>query len=131
MRNRPPHDRVYARLGVSPISGVGVFAIRDIPAGTDLFPNDSRGVRWIDSVEIEAIAEPAIRQLYEDFAVRRGEKLGCPENFNIMTVGWYLNEAPAGERPNVDVENNLRFTAARDIVTGEELTIRYASFSDA
>lgn len=43
-----PHERVFARLGISPISGVGVFAIRDIPQGTDLFPNGKRPAATVE-----------------------------------------------------------------------------------
>jgi hypothetical protein len=32
-----PHDDVYTRLQCSPIHGVGVFAIRDVPKGTNIF----------------------------------------------------------------------------------------------
>lgn len=125
-----PHEDAFTRLGVSQISGVGVFAIRRIPMNTDLFPNDPLGIRWIDGAEIVAITEPSLRALYDDFAIRRDGKLGCPANFNSMTVGWYLNEAPNGEQPNVRVDADLRFIATRDIAAGEELTIRYATFSD-
>jgi hypothetical protein len=127
-----PHTHVYVRLAPSPIDGVGAFAIRLIPAGIDIFPDDRLGVHWFDRREIDGSAtDPAIRRYYADFCIRRGDRYGCPVNFNSMTLGWYLNEPPAGQEPNVVVDENYAFRARRDILAGEELTVRYADFSAA
>jgi hypothetical protein len=39
-----PHSGVYARLGISGIHGVGVFAITRIPKGTYIFPDDDEEI---------------------------------------------------------------------------------------
>jgi hypothetical protein len=44
----PPHQGVYVRLRPSKLHGVGVFAIREIPPGTNLFPHDPGGLRELD-----------------------------------------------------------------------------------
>lgn len=125
-----PHDNVWARLGASDRHGVGVFAIVPIPAGTDIFANDQQEIVWIEADELDALPEESEqKRLYRDFAVRRGSALGCPANFNLLTVGWYLNEPDPGEKPNVTVAHDLTMTALRDIAVGEELTIVYATFS--
>ena len=132
MSGKLPHAGVYVRLGVSHIEGVGVFAIRPIPQGTNIFANDKVEIVWIERDELERSNPlPAERAFYDAFAIQRGSRLGCPVNFHNLTPGWYCNEPRDGDRANVDVDDSFNFRAARDIAEGEELTIRYAEFSDA
>lgn len=131
MTRKLPHEGVYVRLGVSPREGVGVFAIRPIPAGTDIFQNDTVEMVWIERAELErARLSHQERLLYQAFGVARGDRIGAPVNFHNLTPGWYLNEPSPGEEPNVDVDEKLHFRALRDIGEGEELLVRYASFSE-
>ncbi len=129
MKGGLPHDRVFTRLARSDIAGIGVFAIQPIPCGTPLFENDRLGIRWVDRADVESVSEPELRRLYDEFAIRKGDRYGCPVNFNSMTIGWYLNEPRPGEPANVVADAEYRFRAGRDIAAGEELTIRYAGFS--
>jgi len=125
-----PHDRVWARLGVSTRHGVGVFAIAPIPRGTDVFASDEGEIIWVQAAEPDALPDGSEqKRLYRDFAVRRGSVLGCPVNFNMLSVGWYVNEPLAGEQANLSVADDLAMVAVRDIAAGEELTITYATFS--
>jgi uncharacterized protein len=125
-----PHDKVWARLGLSPIHGIGVFAIRPIPAGTNIFQSDSIPIAWIDKAALaEAALTPAQRAFYQDFAIDGGDEYGCPVAFNHLTTGWYLNEPAPGETANVRCDRKLDFTACRDIAEGEELTIHYSDFN--
>ena len=127
-----PHEAVYVRLGLSAIHGIGVFAIKPIPRGTNIFASDRVELVWIDRAALEVSAlTPAERQLYHDFGVADGDRIGCPVDFNHLTPGWYLNEAPAGSAHNVAVDAQLNFTARCDIAEGDELTVRYTEFSDA
>jgi hypothetical protein len=71
------------------------------------------------------------RSLYRDFAIRRGDLLGCPSNFNLLTVGWYVNEPRSGDAPNLTSTAEFDLLAIRDIDPGEELTISYSSFEAA
>lgn len=121
-----PHDRVYARLQPSRIHGVGVFAIKDIPKGTYIFPDDNEKLVWIHKRMFENL-EPEQRKLYEDFCIIRGDLYGCPRSFNKLTPAWYFNES---SKPNVAADKAYRFYALRDIKKGEELTVDYASYSD-
>ena len=68
-----------------------------------------------------------IIKLYEDFAVLKDGKYGCPKNFNQMTISWYLNES---KTPNVRCGDDYQFYALRDILKGEELTVDYATYSE-
>jgi len=131
MRTSLPHEAVYVRLGPSGIHGIGVFAIRQIPAGTSLFADDAVPLVWVSRADLEqAGLSPAQRNLYHDFGINRGDRIGCPASFNNLGPSWYLNEPPPGGSANVRSAAGLDFVAARDIAEGEELTIDYADFSE-
>ena len=88
-------------------------------------------MHWIDASKLDQSHLTAgQRALYDDFAVCRGEQLGCPTSFDLLTPGWYLNEPAKGEQPNVTAAADCAMTAARDICEGEELTVSYATFSE-
>ena len=133
MTKRPqsfPHNGVYARLGRSRIHGVGVMAIRNIPAGTNIFANDAVELVWVDESSLEdANLTDAARQLYADFGIAVAGRIGCPVNFNSLTPGWHCNEPPAGSEPNIAIDKELNFIARRLIRIGEELTISYAELA--
>lgn len=124
----PPHAGVYARLAPSRIegAGVGVVAITNIDKGTYLFEPDDEEMVWIGGDVVDKL--PAeLRRLYEDFAVLRGTRYGCPSSFNKLTVAWYLNSS---KNPNVACNEDYRFYALRDIGKDEELTTDYDTYSD-
>ena len=128
---RLPHEGVYARLGVSQIEGVGVFAIRRIPRGTNIFANDRVELVWVERAALEAAGlTGAERDLYEAFGINRGDRVGVPVNFHNLTPGWYLNEPATAGTANVRVDSSMNFFASRDIAEGEELTVDYAAFSE-
>ena len=130
MGRKLPHEDVYVRLGLSPIHGIGVFAIRAIPKGTNIFANDAVELVWVDKAELEAAdPTPEERRFYRDFGIHRDGRIGCPVNFHNLTPGWYLNEPGPGQGANVSSDSLFNFTAARDIEEGEELTIHYREFS--
>jgi len=62
MTKRAPHDAVYARIGPSSIHGVGVIAIRDIPAGTVVFRGESERIVWVSRTRVRRLPK-AIRDL--------------------------------------------------------------------
>lgn len=124
-----PHHDVYVRLGLSAVHGIGVIAIKPIPEGTDLFANDRVELVWVERDRLTDLL-PAERALYHDFGINRGTRIGCPVNFHNLTPGWYCNEPAAGQAPNVTVDDAGRFLAVRDIAAGEEVTVRYAEFSE-
>jgi hypothetical protein len=113
------HVGVYTRLQKSS-HGVGVFAIRDIPEGTNVFAGDDNEIREIDKNDF-ANVQPEIKKLYEDFCVWQDGKVKGPSNFNNLTVGWYLNHS---DTPNVD------FIATREIKMREELTADYTKYDE-
>lgn len=131
MQTGLPHEAVYVRLGPSGIHGIGVFAIRPIPAGTILFADDAVPLVWVNKAELEqAGLSSAQRRLYRDFGINREGMVGCPASFNNLGPSWYLNEPPSGGSANVRSDAQFNFTAARHIAKGEELTIDYSDFSE-
>ena len=126
MKTRAPHDGVYARIGPSRIHGVGVQAIRDIPAGTLVFHGESERVVWMSRAAVRRMPK-AIRALYEDFGMVSGARIGVPPTLNMLSVGWYVNHS---DRPNIEADDDSRFRALRRIRKGEELTADYRTFVD-
>jgi SET domain-containing protein len=116
-------------LGPSDIHGIGVFACEPIAPGTNVFSNDQREIRWVAAAILD---DPALsdfqRSLYRDFAIRRGDELGCPSNFILLTVGWYVNEPRPGDEANLTSTPEFDLIAIRYIEPGEELTLDYESF---
>jgi SET domain-containing protein len=116
----------YTRLKCSDIHGVGVFAIRDIPKGVNPFRNDNSRMIWINKSEVLDV-RPELKKLYHDFCVMKGELIGCPENFDSLTVSWYLNHS---KTPNVKCTEDYTFVTLKEIKEGEELLVDYSEYSD-
>jgi hypothetical protein len=121
-----PHEGVYTRLKPSRIHGVGVFAIRSIPQGTYVFPEDDEPIIWVHKRQTEEIPR-VLKDLYDDFAIIKGDKFGCPRSFGLLTMSWYLNHS---DEPNMVTDEDYRFHARREIKAGEELTVDYSTYSD-
>jgi hypothetical protein len=122
-----PHRGVYVRIKPSSIHkvGVGVFAIKRIPANTRIFADENEEVVWINEDGLPKNQE--LRRLYEDFAIIKDHRYGCPVSFNRLTPAWFLNES---KHPNLACDENYDFYAIRDIKAGEELTVDYSTFSE-
>ena len=131
---RTPHEALYTRLQPSPIDGVGVFAIRNIKKGTQIFSGDSDEIRWIRAEDLPK--EDYLREFYKKFAIvkngndGRPKRYGCPPNFHRLTMSWYLNDPKTGEVPNVTCDENYEFWSAQNIRRGEELTVDSTTYSD-
>jgi len=120
------HINVYTRLAPSKIHGVGVFAIKNIPKNTNIFSADNSRLVQVSAKTVRK-QPPRIKKLYDDFCVVKGDKYICPDNFNNLTVAWYLNNS---KKPNVRCDKNYDFFARRNIRSGEELTVDYSAYSD-
>lgn len=127
-----PHFGVYTRIKRSKVdkNGVGVFAIRSIKKGTNIFSTDTAKMVPVDGKQIKRLPKE-IKKLYEDFCVIKKKKNGktylCPRNFNVLTVAWYINDS---DDPNVRCDKYYDFFALRNIRAGEELTAEYSTYSD-
>jgi SET domain-containing protein len=132
MSNKLPHQNVWTRLQRSPLHGLGVFAIIDIPKGTYVFEGDKSEMCWFTEKEIALSSLPqATQELYNDFCViktaGKHKMYGCPDNFNNMPISWYLNNS---KTPNMACDKDYNFYALRDIIVGEELTADYSTYSE-
>lgn len=118
----------YVALRPSPVHGIGVFAIRDIPKGCrTIF---SRGVGdWVRLSFEEVERLPAhSRNLIETYCLYDDTHYFVPDyGFKLMDLVLYLNHS---DEPNiVSVNEGEQFEALRDIKAGEELLVNYGSIA--
>ena len=123
----PPHYNAYTRLAPSKIAGIGVFAIRDIPKNKKVFAGETSKLVWYSKKEVEKL-DPEIQRLYEDFCILEGDKYGAPDNFNNLSIGWFLNHNP--RNPNIRCNRDCEYVSLRPIKKGEELSVDYQTFAD-
>ncbi len=120
----------YVMIQPSPLHGIGVFAIRDIPMGTrDMF---SQGVgEWIKLTiaEVEALPKHS-KDLVENHCLFDEDVYYVPDyGFKLVDLVIYLNHS---DTPNVfSVNDGEYFEAIRDIVAGEELLVDYGTLVDS
>jgi hypothetical protein len=127
VKSDSPHRGVYVRIKPSSkhIGGVGIVAIKSIPKNTKIFAGENEEMTWIAKRSLPKSG--SLRKLYDDFAVIRDDRYGCPVSFNRLTPAWFMNSS---KRPNTRCDENYDFYTTRQIRPGEELTIDYSSFSD-
>ena len=119
------HD-TYVMIKPSPLHGIGVFAIRDIPKGTkNIF---SQGVgEWIKLTiaEVEALPKHS-KDLVENHCLFDEDFYYVPDyGFKLVDLVIYLNHS---DTPNViSINDGERFEAIRDIACGEELFVDYGT----
>jgi SET domain-containing protein len=120
----------YVMIQPSPLHGIGVFAIRDIPKGTrDMF---SQWVgEWIKLTiaEVEALPKHS-RDLVENHCLFDEDVYYVPDyGFKVVDLVIYLNHS---DTPNViSVNDGEYFEAIRDIAAGEELLVDYGTIVDS
>ncbi len=116
-------------LKPSPIEGIGVFAIRDIPKGCRTIFSAGIG-EWI-KVSIDEVEKlPAhSRNLVETYCLYDEENYFVPDyGFKIMDLVLYLNHS--SQFNMISVNDGEQFEALRDIKAGEELLVDYGSIAD-
>ena len=124
-------DDTWVMLQASPVAGVGVFAIRDIPKGCRrMFSEPDTPADWISLSRAEVDALPAhARHQVENYCLYDDEQYFVPAGgFKKMDLSLFLNHA---ESPNVrSIEDGAWFEATRDIAAGEELFVDYGEIVD-
>ena len=125
-------DDTWVMLQPSPVAGVGVFAIRDIPKGCRRMFSEPDGPEdWISVSRAEVDALPAhARHQVENYCLYDDEQYFVPAGgFKKMDLSLFLNHA---DTPNVrSIEDGAWFEATRDIAAGEELFVDYGDIVDA
>ena len=120
----------YVMIKPSPLHGIGVFAIRDIPKGTkNIF---SQGVgEWIkvSKQEVDALPQHS-KDLIENHCLFDEDHYFIPDyGFKLVDLVIYLNHS---ESPNViSLNEGEQFEALRDIATGEELLVDYGTIVES
>ena len=121
----------YTRLAPGKF-GVGVFAIRKIPKGTNPF----KGVLKLafHKVKADKIKKPPTlpegqKKLVKDMCPEVDGYYFVPSySINEIGIGYYLNHSST---PNMDeVNGGEDFVANRDIEIGEELFSNYGAYSE-
>lgn len=121
--------QLYTRLKPSPLGGIGVFAIRDIPANTEVFAACKMdNYAEIPDAEIHGL-HPAIREYVKDFFVHDNGVYHVPSYGPVaIDQSYYLNHS---KTPNLRAERHGEvFVASRYIHAGEELTADYDTYDD-
>jgi SET domain-containing protein len=121
----------YVMLRPSPVAGVGVFAIRDIPKGCrDMFSKPDQNDMWItiSRKEVESLPDHA-RLLIENYCLFDEEKYYVPDyGFKKIDISLFLNHS---DTPNViSIQDGDYFETTREIKIGEELVIDYGEIVD-
>ena len=122
----------WVMIRPSPIEGIGVFAIRDIPKGcrTMFSKANADHDEWISVPKTEVEQLPAhSRALIENYCLYDDDNYFIAEyGFKKMDLVNFLNHA---DEPNImSVNDGEYFEALRDIKAGEELMIDYGEIVD-
>ena len=113
-------------LKPSLLGGVGVFATHDIPVGTLLF-NQNFEIR---TMRIKDVPTPLLQYC----VYISDDECLCPERFDRMEIGWYINHsstpniAKESRAPNAETARNIKERAVhaiQDIKAGDEILIDY------
>ena len=119
-------NNTYIILKPSPIAGIGVFALRDIPKGCrTMFSAPKETDKWITvpKTDVETLS-PAIQFLIGNYCLFDDENYFVPDHgFKQVDLCLFLNH---GDEPNViSINDGEYFEAVRDIAEGEELLLYY------
>src|SRR5215471_2165886 len=121
----------YVALRPSPIEGVGVFALRDIPKGCrDMFSKPSPDEKWITISRDEVSALPTHAQWFiANYCLFDEKNYFVPaDGFKKIDLSLFLNYS---DTANVlPINEGECFETLRDIKAGEELVIDYGEIVD-
>ncbi len=118
----------YCRLRYSRLHGVGVFAVRDIPANVNPF-SGVRKQKWHEftATELKELDSEVIRMIEDFFVIEKDGGVFIPEyGLNGMDMSFFVNDSG---KPNMKTVNNgITFITLRKIRKGEELTVSYRTY---
>ncbi len=106
-------------LAPSPIAGIGVFATHDIPVNTVLLTGNFS----FRKMKIKDIPPDFIKYcIYID-----DEECKCPERFDRMEIGWYINHS---NQPNIGKDAQRNLITIRAIKAHEEILLDYNDLNE-
>jgi len=118
----------FCRLKKSRIQGIGIFAIREMPAGTNPFSGVKKHA-WqkIGKAEIKNLDKEVQKMIGDFFAMQEDGSFFVPEcGLNGIDISFFLNTS---KNPNVKTtDDGTNFITIRKIKKGEELTVSYADY---
>ncbi len=122
-------SKTYCRLRPSPIAGVGVFAIREIPEGVDPFEGMHDEEWHVFAMDELNNLHPEIKTLIDDFfVIEKDGTVQIPASgLNGMDISFYVNNS---DHPNLKTERGFSFVTTRVIHPGEELTVAYSTYDE-
>ncbi len=129
MKQRLLHElthNTYAILKPSPIAGIGVFAIKDIPKGCrEMFSAPHSDDRWIKVTkkEVELLPQHA-QHVIGNYCLYDEDHYFVPDHgFKKVDLSLFINHS---DTPNIiSVQEGEYFEAIRNIKEGEELFLDY------
>ena len=121
--------QTFCRLAPSDIHGIGVFAIKDIPKGTEVFQlcNDAfENIIELTDEYVESLDE-SVTKYIQDIFIRESTGLwALPEcGLNSLNISFFLNHC---NRPNlkpVMAHGYATWVSNKVIKSGKELTNDY------
>lgn len=123
-------NNTWCMLKPSPLHGIGVFAVRDIPKGCrGMFSKGEE--EWISVPRAEVDALPAhSKALVENFCLFDEAFYYIPEyGFKVFDLAVFLNHS---ETPNIiSINDGEAFETTRDIKAGEELLVDYGEIVES
>jgi len=121
----------WVMIRPSPIEGIGVFALRDIPKGCrSMFSKTCEEEKWIPVSKKEVENLPAhSKALIENYCLYDDENYFVPDyGFKKMDLVNFLNHSAT---PNIfSINDGEFFETIRNIKKGEELFIDYGEIVD-
>lgn len=119
-------SNTWVMIKPSPIEGIGVFALQDIPKGCrSMFSKATADEQWItiSKTEVENLPEHA-KALIENYCLYDADNYFVPDyGFKKMDLVNFLNHS---DEPNIiSINDGEFFEAIKDIKQGEELLIDY------
>ena len=118
-------EECYVKLKPSKVcDGIGVFALRTIPAGTVLFTDIVPDIEFIGWDELVDIEESVLKYLNSICNITPTGLL-LSRTVNNINVSYYVNHST---KPNVFHDKKFdRFSTLVDIEEGEEILCKYES----
>jgi SET domain-containing protein len=121
----------WVMIRPSPIEGIGVFALRDIPKGCrSMFSKTNDTESWISISKTEVEKLPVhSKALVENYCLYDDANYFVPDyGFKKIDLVNYLNHS---DTPNIiSINEGEFFETIRDIEKGEELVIDYGEIVD-
>ena len=124
-------ENIYCRLQPSKVHGIGIFAIRDIPKGRELFKtflNYELTPVPISMIENNPKIDLAVKKLANDmYPLHDGRLYMYRRGLNAIDIGFFVNHS---RKANVIIDDMSACFAARNIKKGEELFTNYEEYSE-